>query len=109
MAPPGSGRRVQSLEQWLPLALAGAFVKTGRATLPYLAQVLAEHPRDDFQLCDLDHRPLVDRAPVAHDRDAVADLVKLVEPVGDVDHADAPGFEPADDPEQGLDFPAVQR
>ena len=47
-------------------------------------------------------------APVGEHRDPVADPPDLVEPVRDVDDADALGGEPADDLEQGLDLALVE-
>ena len=62
----------------------------------------ADHELDDLRHRDLGHvtcgRPLA----VAQDRDAVADLLHLVEVVGDEEDADALGRELADDLEEAV-------
>jgi len=45
----------------------------------------------------------------AHDRDAVADLLELVHPVGNEDHADAVGGQPGDQREQPVTRDHVER
>ena len=51
----------------------------------------------------------IDVLPVAHDRDAVRDLGKLLEPMGDVDDAHPLVAQLADDAEEFLDFRLGER
>ena len=58
--------------------------KSGRMGAHRL-EVAPEHRRDEVELVDIGHAAGHHRAPVAHHRDAVADLIELVEPMADED------------------------
>ena len=49
----------------------------------------AKHGGDELQLVDVRHFAFSDRSPVAHDRDAIAERIQLVEPVTDENHREA--------------------
>src|SRR5215218_1723924 len=62
-----------------------AFPETGCTTLAHFPQFLAKHSRNNFELADLRHCLIANRLTVAHDGDAITNLMKLVEPVRNVD------------------------
>ena len=63
-------------------------------------QLAADHQADQLGAVDLGHRPRADERAVAQDGHAVGDLRQLLEPVRDVDDADALPPQLADDAEQ---------
>ena len=73
-----------------------------------LGQAAADHHRDDRVDARGGGRDRADIFAVAHDSDAVRDFLQLVHLVGDIDDADALGFELADDGEQLCDLRIVQ-
>ena len=75
-----------------------------RAFLAHLAEIAAEHARDQLQLRHVLHRRDGDRGAVAHDCDAVADLEQLVELVADEHHRHALRLKHPDCLEQDADF-----
>ena len=88
--------------------LAGGGGKAGRVGAHGL-EVAPEHRRDEMELVDVGHPARHHRAPVAHHRHPVADLIELVEPVGDEDDRDALGPQLPHDVEQNRDFAFVER
>ncbi|HEX3500430.1 MAG TPA: hypothetical protein VHT04_14010, partial [Stellaceae bacterium] len=74
---------------------------------PHRLEVAPEHRRDEIELIDIGHAARHHRAPVAHHRDAVADLIELVEPVADENDGHALGAQPAHHIEQNRDLAFV--
>ena len=72
-------------------------------------EVLADHRGDQLEARQLGDGVLAHEAAVAQHRDAVGDLVDLVEEVGDEQHGDALVTHPPDHGEQLLDLAPVQR
>ena len=89
-------------------ALGGGRGKAGRVRAHGL-EVAPQHRRDEMKLVDLGHAARHHRAPVAHHGDPVADLIELVEPMGDEDDRHALGAQAAHDVEQHRDLAFVER
>ena len=68
----------------------------------------ADHVRDELVGRRAGREPRHHGRPLPQHRDPVADAADLVEPVRDVDDADALGGEPADDVEERLDLALVE-
>jgi hypothetical protein len=96
------------LEHGLAGSVVSGFDERGGVALR-LADVATEHLRHQLELADLRHCCGAHRAAVAHDGDAVADLVELVELVRDEDHRDAVRLQLPDDRKQNLDLLLVER
>ena len=73
-----------------------------------LLDLVADHQLDQLGGRGRGGQPGRGGAAVAEHRDPIADPADLVEPVGDVDDADALRGEPADDAEEGLDLALVE-
>ena len=89
----------------LPLAALAAGVPlelVERLELP------PEHLRDELRPRELGRRPLAHEQAVAQDRDAVCDLVHLLEEVRDEHDRDPPLLEPADQREELRDLVLVE-
>src|SRR5207248_7009672 len=66
-------------------------MRTGRSALAGgLGEFTAEHHADQFEARQRCGFPLADQAPVAQHRDAIGNLVDLIEEMTDEDDADAP-------------------
>ena len=74
-----------------------------------VVRVAADHVLDDPGGVDVVGLGLGDEAAVAQDDDAVGDLERLFEVVGDVDDRDAVGGEVAHDAEEHLDLGRAER
>ena len=75
----------------------------------HVVHLLAEHGGDEVDARHLLDLVLADQLAVAHDGDAVADLIDLVEEVRDEDDADAAVLELAHHAEELLDLGLVER
>ena len=95
--------------QQLAADLAAAAFEGRRALLLHFGEIAAQHARNQLQLGDVLHRRDGDGAAVAHDGDAVADLVEFVELVADEDHGNAFGLQLADRAQQHGNFRLVER
>src|SRR5438093_2955615 len=73
-----------------------------RARGELLGQLAPHHPADELRAVEARHRRGRDGAPVSKDRDAVGDGEDLLEPVRDVDDAQAPRAEAAHHGEEAL-------
>ncbi len=71
-------------------------------------EVASEHRRDELKLVDIGHAAHHPRAPVAHHRDPVANLIEFVEPMGDEDDRHALGAQLPHDFEQNRDLALVE-
>jgi hypothetical protein len=81
----------------------------GQALAADLADLPAQHERDQTQAVEVGEAAGVHHVPVAQHGDRVADLVQLVHAVADVDHGDAALAQRADHVEQGAHLAWFER
>ena len=95
-------------EDLAPGTMRGRRKRRGAGLLD-LGEIAAQHGRHELQLGHVGHGGDRDSAPVAHNRDTVADPIQLVELVADEDDGDALLFQAADCLEQDADLLLVER